>query len=124
MRVLLDTHVLLWGLLDDPRLPERMRAALDDDGLEKHLSAASIWEIAIKRAVGKLATPAGPIVQTAFATGCRPLSVTWAHAEAAGQLPRHHADPFDRMLIAQGQIERLTVMTLDSQFRHYDLVLF
>ena len=84
------------------------------------MSAASIWEIEIKRALGKLPVPEH-LPETILQAGCRPLPITWRHAQAVGQLPRHHPDPFDRMLIAQARCEGLTLMTADPNFRRYDL---
>ncbi|MDE0281114.1 MAG: type II toxin-antitoxin system VapC family toxin [Gammaproteobacteria bacterium] len=119
MRLLLDTHILLWALNDDPRLVAPAREALHD-AQERIVSAATIWEISIKRALGKLRVEGNPI-QHALDAGCVPLSVTWSHGEAAGSLPPHHADPFDRLLIAQAQIEGMTILTADPFFRQYDV---
>lgn len=121
MRLLLDTHILLWALNDDPRLTAAMRERL---GAADTLivSAVSIWEISIKRASGKLLVR-GDVMETARRAGCRPLPVTWAHGDAAGRLPLHHADPFDRLLIAQARTEDLTLISADRQFRAYDVAL-
>ncbi|MEL6621149.1 MAG: type II toxin-antitoxin system VapC family toxin [Pseudomonadota bacterium] len=118
MRLLLDTHVLLWALVDDPRLSTAHRDALGQGDL--YLSAASVWEVGIKRALGKLDVP-DDIFDVAERAGCRPLPITWTHAQAAAALPPHHADPFDRMLIAQAQQEGLTVLTADAKFALYDV---
>ena len=85
---------------------------------ETIVSAATIWEISIKRTLGKLRASANPL-KYATAAGYIPLSITWSHADIAGALPLHHADPFDRLLIAQAQCERLTILTKDSMFRRY-----
>lgn len=117
MRLLLDTHILLWALADDPRLGLRHREMLNG-AAELYLSAASVWEISIKRSLGKLKAP-DELIETARQAGCRPLTITWAHADAAGALPAHHADPFDRLLIAQAQIEAMTLVTADRAFASY-----
>lgn len=119
--ILVDTHILLWALADDPRFTLRMRAALQDTDL-RFFSAASIWEIEIKRALGKLWFD-GDILDIAPRTGFAPLAITWDHAAEAGRLPPHHADPFDRLLIAQGRIEHLPILTADRQFAAYDVAL-
>lgn len=118
MRVLLDTHVLLWALLDDPRLSPAHKDAIGT--AELYLSAASVWEIGIKRALGKLDVPE-EILGIAADAGCRPLPISWAHAGAAAGLPPHHADPFDRMLIAQARCEGLRLASSDAWMRAYDV---
>ena len=120
MKLLLDTHVLLWALVVDRRLSNAQAGAIIQG--ELYLSSASIWEIAIKRAIGKLDVP-DHFAKAAVNAGCRPLPITWVHAEAAAALPMHHSDPFDRMLIAQAQIEGLTVLSSDSKFSAYDVEL-
>lgn len=116
--MLLDTHVLLWAVLDDPRLSA---AQLDAIGTgELYLSAASVWEIGIKRALGKLDVPE-EIFSIAVDAGCRPLPISWTHAETAASLPPHHADPFDRMLIAQARCEGLTLISSDARMTAYDV---
>jgi PIN domain nuclease of toxin-antitoxin system len=117
--ILVDTHVLLWALVDDVRLTQRMRSSLETADL-RFLSAASIWEIEIKRALGKLRVE-GDVVDIAGRAGFTPLAITWEHAAEAGRLPPHHADPFDRLLIAQGRIEQLPILTADRQFAAYDV---
>lgn len=117
MKLLLDTHILLWALADDPRLAPGRRQALEQ-AERLYVSAASIWEIAIKRALGKLLIQGDP-AQVARDAGCLELPITWAHAKTAGALPAHHADPFDRMLIAQAQAEGLTLITADRAFAAY-----
>lgn len=120
MRLLLDTRVLLWWLADSPKLRREVRAALGDSVNSVLVSAASGWEISIKKALGKLTAPddlEGAILRCGFS----PLPITLRHAETAGKLPRHHDDPFDRMLIAQASVENLTVATHDTRFRLYDV---
>lgn len=119
MRLLIDTHVLLWAFNDDPRLNLRERHLLLD-AQETFVSAATIWEISLKRALGKLKIKENPVKYLA-AAGYIPLSITLIHADIAGSLPPHHADPFDRLLIAQAQCERLTILTNDSMFLRYEV---
>lgn len=121
MKLLLDTHILVWSLMDDPRLKGRYRRALE--GAEEiHVSAVSIWEIGIKQALGKLQID-GDIIMIIRRTNCLPLVVTWDHGIAAGLLPRHHDDPFDRLLIAQARCEGLTLVSADRIVRRYDVPL-
>ncbi|MEM1431222.1 MAG: type II toxin-antitoxin system VapC family toxin [Pseudomonadota bacterium] len=120
MRLLLDTHVLLWAVLNDPRLSEAQAEAITAG--ELYVSAASVWEIGIKRALSKLSVPA-ELFEIAVDAGCRPLPISWAHAEAAAALPMHHTDPFDRMLIAQARGERLRLVSSDRKLSAYDVEL-
>ena len=118
MRLLLDTHVLLWAVLNDPRLTSAQALAISEG--EVYLSSASVWEIGIKRAIGKLAVP-DDLFDIAVDAGCRPLPISWTHAEAAAALPLHHSDPFDRMLIAQARCEGLSLVSSDAKLRAYDV---
>jgi len=120
VRILLDTHILLWWLADDPRLPARAAAAIADPETEVVVSAATAWEISIKRAAGRLEAPED-LLEAMAANEFGALAVTADHAIAAGRLPPHHPDPFDRMLIAQAQIEGFTLVTVDSRFSHYEV---
>lgn len=122
--LLLDTHALLWWLLDSPELGATARAAIADPAQRVLVSAASAWELATKQRIGKL-PEAGDIV-TNFSAYLRkqrfePLPISAEHALAAGQLPGPHRDPFDRMLMAQAQIEGAAVVTTDPVFRDYGL---
>ena len=117
MKLLLDTHVLLWALVDDPRLTSSQVNAIENGNI--YLSAASIWEIGIKNALGKLDVP-GNFTEAIANAGCRQLPISWAHARAAAALPMHHSDPFDRMIIAQAMLEDLTVLSSDTKFRAYE----
>lgn len=101
-------------------LPPAVGQVIEDPRSEVLLSAASAWEIAIKRATGRLEAP-GDIAAALAASGIEPLPVTVAHAERAGSLPRIHGDPFDRMLVAQAQIEGLTIVTRDTEIPRYDV---
>lgn len=120
MNLLLDTHVLLWWLADDPKLRPEMRDAVADPGNLVLVSAASAWEISIKKALGKLDAP-DDLEQVVEDARLQTLSITVGHALRAGSLPRHHDDPFDRMLVAQAQIERLVLTTADARLSAYDV---
>lgn len=120
MRVLLDTHIVLWALGDDPRLRSGHRDLFQSAETELYVSAATIWEIAIKRALGKLEAPDG-IEDLLLTGGCRPLPISWRHAGEAGALPPLHADPFDRLLIAQARVEQLVLATVDAHIVRYDV---
>ncbi len=117
-RLLLDTHVLLRALADAPDLAPAIRDAITDSANEVFVSAASVWEIAIKRALGKLRAPDG-MADLIEESGFTELVVTSFHAEQAGGLPMHHRDPFDRMLVAQAQAEGLSIVTADSRIPLY-----
>jgi len=119
VKLLLDTHALLWWLADEPMEPAAKERIADPNVLVA-LSAASVWEIGIKQALRKLRFD-GSIAAHARESGFEPLAVSWDHAERAGALPLHHRDPFDRMLIAQARTEGLTVVTRDAQFAAYDV---
>lgn len=119
MRLLLDTHALLWWLGDDPRLSAGARQGITDSPVVV-VSAASVWEIAVKQALGKLTGP-DDLEAEITANGFTALDISAGHALSAGRLPRHHEDPFDRMLIAQAMSEGLTVVTGDRRFADYDV---
>jgi PIN domain nuclease of toxin-antitoxin system len=122
--VLLDTCALLWWLGDPGRLGREARVRIADPGEILLVSAAVCWEIAIKHAVGKLSVAGDPVELLPAELGrlrVRELPISHAHALATGRLPRHHADPFDRMLVAQAQLERATILTPDPQFARYDV---
>ena len=118
-RLLLDTEALIWWDANDPRLGGAARIAIRDAD-EVFVSAASAWEIAIKSALGKLKTTRK--TQRAIADGgFRELSITFEHAEAVRELPRHHTDPFDRLIIAAARVEECTIVTSDENFSRYDV---
>lgn len=119
MSLLLDTHVLLWLTEDDPRLGAAARAAVTSSDVV--ISAISLWEIAIKQAAGRLTTP--PAASLLADAGVTALPLNGEHALAAGALPTHHLDPFDRALIAQAQLEGLVLVTADRRMRQYDVAL-
>jgi PIN domain nuclease of toxin-antitoxin system len=118
MTLLLDTHALLWWLAGVSLEQPTVERIADPDALV-FVSAASVWEIEIKRQLDKLEAPdlAGVLEEEGFA----PLPISPAHAMRTGSLPLHHHDPFDRMLVAQPQIEGLTIVTRDRAFAAYDV---
>jgi PIN domain nuclease of toxin-antitoxin system len=119
LRYLLDTHVLLWWIADDPKLRADTRKTITDPDHDLVVSAASIWEAAIKRGSGKLRFETPVLLDTLRRGALRVLPITAEHALAAGDLPRHHDDPFDRMLVAQALAEGLTLITRDVRLRAY-----
>jgi PIN domain nuclease of toxin-antitoxin system len=121
MRLLLDTHILLWWLDDSPALPAVAQTAISDVRSEIFVSAATAWEIAIKQALGKLDFPIARMSEILAEAGCLPLSIHLDHAIEAARLPLHHGDPFDRMLVAQAQREGLTIVTVDPMIRRYSV---
>jgi PIN domain nuclease of toxin-antitoxin system len=120
--LLLDTHILLWWLSDDPLLPTGAREAIASPDNQVLVSAATAWEIAIKKAAGRLDAP-DDLLEALEANDFVTLPITAPHALAAGALPPHHPDPFDRMLIAQARAENLTLISVDNRFPHYDVEL-
>ena len=120
MRLLLDTHILLWWLADDPLLPEKARHAIRDGRNEGFISSISLAEISIKASLGKLDAP-GDLAAIVDRSGFDSLAFDEHHADELRGLPWHHRDPFDRMLIAQARVEGLTIVTVDRQFPGYDV---
>jgi len=120
MNLLLDTHILLWWLDDSPSLPEPARNAIADIDNLIIIGAAVVWEIRIKQALGKLKI-APNFYDVIKQQGFEMLSITSDHAYAVGNLPKHHNDPFDRILIAQAKLEKLTVVTHDAVFKKYQI---
>ena len=122
MRVLLDTHVLLWWFLDETVISPGARAAIADEANDTFVSAATAWEIAIKFKTGRLPS-AAPLManleEAILEGGFAGMPVTLRHGELAGSLPPHHKDPFDRVLIAQAQVERLTLISNERLFDRY-----
>jgi PIN domain nuclease of toxin-antitoxin system len=124
MRVLLDTQCWLWMLSAPDRLSPRARALVSGSRHDLVLSAVSAWEIAVKHALGKIDLPADPVeyVTSRMTTSAvLPLAVTHAHALQVARLPMHHRDPFDRLLVAQAQLENLPLLTADRQLAAYGI---
>ena len=124
MKILLDTHTLLWALTDESKLSERVRKLLPN--ANAWLSVASIWEILIKTQSGRLSLPrpTGPFIMSRLVSnGVQILPVTADHVLRVESLPDHHRDPFDRMLIAQSLEERLPLVTADRAFADYPVEL-
>jgi PIN domain nuclease of toxin-antitoxin system len=118
VRLLLDTHAALWWLRGDERFGEEAAGQLTDETNQVLLSAAVVWEVAIKRSLGRLEAPDG-FAETLLGAGAQPLAVNLDHAAAVQSLPWHHRDPFDRMLIAQAALERATLVSRDDALRPY-----
>ncbi|MGO9778590.1 MAG: type II toxin-antitoxin system VapC family toxin [Streptosporangiaceae bacterium] len=121
MSLLLDTHVVLWWLTDDSRLADEIKVRLDHEP-DVYVSAATIWEVAVKQAIGKLPEPAG-LPERIRDSGFAELPISSRHAMAAGRLPPIHRDPFDRMLVAQAQQENLTLVTRDPRCQKYEVAI-
>ena len=123
MRVLLDTHALVFAVSEPELLSPRARRLLQDSEIERWVSVVSLWEIAIKVQIGKLSLPLDSAYyhRNLAALGARTLEVTVEHSLALLRLPLHHRDPFDRLLIAQAQVEGLTLVTRDRVFRRYEV---
>jgi PIN domain nuclease of toxin-antitoxin system len=119
MRLLLDTRVLLWWLDDSPELSDATKELLRTEP-SVHVSAVSPWEIAIKQSLGKIRGPED-LAERARDSQFTPLPVGAGHGVRAGKLPPHHRDPFDRVLIAQAQIEGMTLVTRDKWMQQYDV---
>jgi PIN domain nuclease of toxin-antitoxin system len=120
MRLLADTHAALWLLGEDTRLSSHADELLTDATNEVLLSAAVVWEVAIKRSLGKLDAPDG-FAQQLLDGGAVSLPISIDHARAVRSLPWHHRDPFDRMLIAQANLEDAVVVSNDERLRSYDV---
>lgn len=117
MKILLDTHAFLFWRTD--ALSDRTRELIADPDNEVYLSAASVWEISIKRGIGRL-TMQGDVGDMAAEDGFVPLAINFEHAQLAGELPLHHRDPFDRLIVAQALCEGLVIATRDAAFAQYD----
>ena len=123
MRLLLDTHIFIWSLMRPRAIGKTARQAIVSSDSEVYVSAATAWEIAIKRAAGKIEFPIDRLGQIFTEKGFLPLAIETAHAVAAGGLPNHHADPFDRMLVAQAKLEGLALVTADATLASYDVTI-
>jgi PIN domain nuclease of toxin-antitoxin system len=118
--LLLDTNVFLWWLDDNPKLGRRARAAIAARTELVFVSAATAWEIAVKRSTGKLEAP-GDISNWIEQGGFVELPIEVRHAVASAELPDHHRDPFDRLLVAQAQLEEMTLVARDDEIARYDV---
>jgi PIN domain nuclease of toxin-antitoxin system len=124
MKAILDTHVFLWWNMDDPRLSDSIREIIAGGRNELFLSAASAWEIAIKAGRGRLSLPVQPqkyVADRLVLHGFQPLPITLSHALQVSVLPEHHRNPFDRLLVAQGQLEDMPILTADPMIARYDV---
>jgi PIN domain nuclease of toxin-antitoxin system len=121
VRLLLDTHILIWWLADDRKLTRSARAIIANPDNDVLVSAASLWEISIKVALGRLEVELDDLEQNVATNGFRSLPINYRHALTAGRLPGIHRDPFDRMLIAQASVEELRVVSHDRIFERYSL---
>jgi PIN domain nuclease of toxin-antitoxin system len=122
VKLLLDTHAALWWLADDPRLGADAARQLGDDSNRVLLSSAVVWEVAVKRSLGKLQAPPD-LASTLIGAGVQPLAITLDHAAAVESLPWHHRDPFDRMLVAQAVAEDASLVSDDERLQRYDVPL-
>ena len=120
MNLLIDTHVLLWWLDDHPSLSKKVRVVIADGNNLVFVSAAIIWEIRIKQALGKLEVPAN-FRQVLNKQSFEMLAITAEHAHAVKDLPFHHRDPFDRMLITQAAVEGFTIVSSDTNIQKYQV---
>lgn len=119
MRLLLDTHILLWWLNDDPQLPSEAAKLIADRGNQVSASSMSVWEMAIKIGLGRLEADIHEVLAAAQESGFRPLPFTVEHAAAVAHLPPYHRDPFDRALVAQAVLEPLKLLTHDGTLAVY-----
>lgn len=124
MKLLVDTNILLWWFLRSDRLPAKVRATLADAANGVFASAVSTWEIAVKSAIGRLSLPGEPgqyLPDRFRRAQIQELPISATHTYGVFALPKHHADPFDRLLIAQAQFEGMTIVTADRTFKKYDV---
>ena len=124
MRLLLDTHVFLWAIAEQSRLSDRVRGWLEDGDNEAWVSIASIWEIAIKAGLGRLRLPSdlgGFLGAQLAVSSFQVLPIELEHAVAVRDLPLHHRDPFDRLLIAQSRTEGLALVSRDARMKAYEV---
>ena len=127
MKILLDTHIFLWWITDSPELSETARELIADGNNVLFWSAASTWEVSIKHAIGRLPLPEPPedfLPVEISRNHIESLPVIDEHAFRAGRLPRHHRDPFDRMLVAQAQFESLVLLTNDRKLSQYEVEVY
>lgn len=118
MNILCDTHILIWAMIDSKKLTKEARSIIENAHLI-YLSSASLWEISIKVALGKMELDLTEVISFLEEMNIRPLPITWKHSIQVEHLPFHHHDPFDRMLIAQAMMESLVLLTHDKQLASY-----
>jgi PIN domain nuclease of toxin-antitoxin system len=124
VKYLLDTHAFLWWIGDDPSLSDKARKIIADSSNEIYLSSVSIWEIAIKSRTGRLEFSGDLesfVDQQILKNSFQPLPITLAHAARIKKLPNHHRDPFDQMLVAQGAVEGMPLISIDKKIKSYDI---
>jgi len=122
MNVLLDTHILIWALENNPTLSENARNAITTGRNMVFVSSVSVWEISIKKSIGKLKVPDN-LLEELLSHRFSLLDINAEHAQLAGALPLIHKDPFDRMLVAQAKIEKLTLISVDPHIAQYEVKL-
>ena len=120
MNLILDTHIILWWLDDNDSLPKKYRQEIADRNNICFVSAASVWEISIKSAIGKLDIPDN-YLEVLLDQNFREIPISWQHASKVRYLPMHHKDPFDRLLIAQAIVEDLMFLSVDKIISKYDV---
>jgi PIN domain nuclease of toxin-antitoxin system len=121
LRLLLDSHVLVWSFASPHRLRAEALSAIADSANHVHVSTVSPWELEIKRSTGKIEEMPEDVLERIDRAGFIELPVSFEHGIAAGRLPLHHGDPFDRMLVAQARLEGLTLVTDDAQLTRYNV---
>ena len=122
MKFLLDTHILLWWLGNEPKLSPQISAVISNPENTIFVSAATVWEMSIKKSLGKLSVP-NNLREKLKDNNFTVLDITAEHGLKVTDLPWHHKDPFDKMLVAQAMIEGLTIITVDTKFPLYDVLL-
>lgn len=118
--LIVDTHAALWFLGGDRRLSKNAHDLIQDDRVDRRLSTVSVWEVAVKNSTGKLRVSAN-FHQLLYEQGLARLPITDDHALRVAGLPFHHRDPFDRLLVAQAQVEGMSILSKDEKLRHYDV---
>ena len=127
MRMLLDTHIFLWWLFNDPKIPNGIKDSIGDRSNDIFISAASVWEISTKSRLGKLNQAyrvAKNVPEWIERAGFEPVPITPVHAQLAGDWDIAHRDPFDRMLAAQAYLEKMTLVTVDSMLEKFPIDVF
>jgi len=122
--ILLDTHIFLWWLFDDPQLSDNLRRKIRDMDITIFISAASVWEISTKYRIGKLpqaGTVAADVPKWIVKAGFQPMAIKPEHAQMAGMWEMPHKDPFDRMLAAQSRIEKMPLATIDKMLEAFPI---